>query len=134
MVLILLMPLLFRSFLGYLKDSPNRWDSTNKRASRPVCAYTVDRYYTGLSALFRWAVNEGMVETNPMATIKKPRFQRKIIKGLEPDICNKLIGYFNGKSLGDYRNITILMMFLGTGLRLSELANLQLPDVNMEQL
>ena len=61
-----------RSFLCYVKDSPKRWDSTNKRANRPVCAYTVDRYYTGLSALFRWALNEGMVETNPMATTKKP--------------------------------------------------------------
>ena len=122
-----------RSFLVYVKDSPSRWDSTNKRANRPVCAYTVDRYYTGLSALFRWALNEGMVEINPMATIKKPRFQRKIIKGLEPDICNKLIGSFNGKSLADYRNRTILMVFLDTGLRLSELANLNMNDINMEQ-
>ncbi len=84
-----------RSFLGYLKDSPNRWDSNNTRANRPVCAYTVDRYYTALSALFRWASIEGMIDTNPMATIKKPRFQRKIIKGLEPEICQKLIGYLN---------------------------------------
>jgi len=122
-----------RQFLGYLKDSPNRWDSTNSRANRPVCAYTVDRYYTGLSALFRWAINEGMIETNPMATIKKPRFQRKIIKGLEPDICHKLLGSFVGKSLADYRNKTIIMMFLDTGLRLSELANLRMTDINMEQ-
>jgi len=49
-----------RRFLGYLKDSPNRWDSKNKRANRPVCAYTVDRYYTGLSALFRWALDDDL--------------------------------------------------------------------------
>ena len=92
-----------RSFLCYVKDSPSRWDSTNPRANRPVCAYTVDRYYTGLSALFRWASIEGMIETNPMATIKKPRFQRKIIKGLEPEICQQLLNSFNGKSLDGYR-------------------------------
>ncbi|MFC1955318.1 tyrosine-type recombinase/integrase [Chloroflexota bacterium] len=122
-----------RGFLGYLKDSPNRWDSTNTRANRPVCAYTVDRYYTGLSALFRWAMDEGMIETNPMATIKKPRFQRKIIKGLESDICSKLLGSFVDKSLDSYRNKAIIYMFLDTGLRLSELANLTIPDINMEQ-
>ncbi len=122
-----------RSFLGYLKDSPNRWDSTNTRANRPVCAYTVDRYYTGLSALFRWAINEGMIETNPMATIRKPRFQRKIVKGLEPEICNKLLGSFNGKTIDNYRNKAIVFMFLDTGLRLSELANLTMSDINMEQ-
>jgi site-specific recombinase XerD len=122
-----------RRFLGYLKDSPSRWDSNNTRANRPVCPYTIDRYYTGLSALFRWAVSEGMIDTNPMATIKKPRFQRKIIKGLETEICHKLLGLFNGKSLEDYRNKAIIYMFLDTGLRLSELANLQMTDINMEQ-
>jgi len=122
-----------RQFLGYLKDTPNRWDSKNTRANRPVCAYTVDRYYTGLSALFRWATIEGMIDINPMATIKKPRVQRKIIKGLEPEVCQKLIGCFNGKSLGDYRNKAIVYMFLDTGLRLSELANLKMSDINVER-
>ena len=74
-----------------------------------------------------------MIETNPMATIKKPRFQRKIIKGLEPEVCQKLIGYFSGKSIDDYRNKAIVYMFLDTGLRLSELANLQLSDINVEK-
>ena len=43
-----------RQFLGYLKDSPNRWDSTNERANRPVCAYTVDRYYTAYQHYSDW--------------------------------------------------------------------------------
>ena len=122
-----------RSFLGYLKDSPNRWDSTNKRANRPVCPYTVDRYYTGLSALFRWSHSEGMIEVNPMATIKKPRYSRKIIKGLEPEVCHKLLDSFNGRDFNDYRNKAILFMFLDTGLRLSELAGLQMSDINIER-
>ncbi len=122
-----------RQFVGYLKDSPSRWDSKNTRANRPVCACTADRYYPALSALFTWASIEGMIDTNPMATIKKPRVQRKIIKGLEPEACQKLIGYFNGKSLADYRNKAIVYMFLDTGLRLSELTNLQLSDIIVER-
>ena len=122
-----------RRFLSYLKESTSRWDSNNVRANRPVCAYTVDRYHTALSALFRWSVEEGMIETNPMATIRKPRFQRKIIKGLEPDVCQRLLASFNGKDLEDYRNKAMVYMFLYTGLRLSELANLKMSDINMEK-
>jgi len=122
-----------RSFLGYLKDSPNRWDSTNARANRPVCSHTVEPYYTGLSALFRWAAEEGLVDTNPMATIRKPRAQRKIVKGLEPEICQKLLNNANGKNFNDYRNKAIVYMFLDTGLRLSKLANLTMDDVNIER-
>ena len=83
------------SFLVYLKESSHRWDSKNVRANRPVCDYTVDRYYTGLSALFRWSTYEELIEDNPVAKIKKPRHQRKIIKGLEPEICSKLLSSFN---------------------------------------
>ncbi len=68
-----------------------------------------------------------------MATIKKPRFTRKIIKGLEPEICHKLLNSFNGKDINDYRNKAILFIFLDTGLRLSELANLELTDINIER-
>jgi site-specific recombinase XerD len=100
-----------RKFLGYLKDCHHRWDSKNAHANRPVCAYTVDRYYTSLSALFRWAHSEGMIEVNPMATIKKPRYSKKIIKGLEPEICHKLLDSFNGRNFNDYRNKAILFIF-----------------------
>jgi site-specific recombinase XerD len=74
-----------------------------------------------------------MIETNHMATIKKPRVQRKIIKGLETDVCQKLLGSYVSKSLDSYRNKAIVYMFLDTGLRLSELANLQLYDINVER-
>ncbi|MHA1971407.1 MAG: hypothetical protein ACTSW1_00360, partial [Candidatus Hodarchaeales archaeon] len=37
-----------------------------------------------------------------LAAIKKPRSQRKIIKGLDPEICHKLLGSFNGKSLDSF--------------------------------
>ena len=78
-------PTTIRSFLVYLKDSETRWDSNNARANKKVCPYTIERYYTGLSALFRWAMEEGLIESNPMKTIKKPRVPRKIVKGLEAE-------------------------------------------------
>jgi site-specific recombinase XerD len=66
-----------RSFLAYVKDSENRWDSVNARANKKVAPYTLERYYTGLSALFRWSMEEGLIEVNPMQTIKKPKVPRK---------------------------------------------------------
>ena len=122
-----------RSFLGYLKDTTHRWDSKNAHANRPVCAFTVERYYTSLSALFRWATNEGMIEVNPLSSIKKPKYSKKIIKGLEPEVCHKLLDSFNGRNLNNYRNKAIIFMFLDTGLRLSELAALQISDINIER-
>jgi len=74
-----------RQFLGYIKDTPNRWDSKNTRANRPVSAITVRSYYSGLSALFTWSMEEELIETNPMANVKKPQLPHKTVKGLEPE-------------------------------------------------
>jgi len=68
-----------------------------------------------------------------MTAIKKPRYSKKIIKGLEPEVCHRLLDSFNGRDFNDYRNKAILYMFLDTGLRLSELAGLQMSDINIER-
>ena len=122
-----------RQFLGYLKDSPNRWDSKNTRANRPVSAITVRSYYTGLSALFTWSMEEELIETNPMANVKKPQLPHKTVKGLEPDIIHGLLNSIDGKSLQALRNRAILYIFLDTGLRLSELTNLTISDIIMDK-
>ena len=117
-----------RSFLGYLKDTTNRWGTNNARANRPVSATTVKSYYIGLSALFTWAMEEGLIEHNSMANVKKPKLPNRTVKGLEPDIMKTLMNTFNGKGINDLRNKAMLLMFLDTGLRLSELTNLKLSD------
>jgi site-specific recombinase XerD len=67
-----------RGFLGYLKDTPSRWDSTNTRANRMVSPTTVRSYYTGISALFTWALEEELIASNPMANVKKPQLPRGV--------------------------------------------------------
>ncbi|MFC1952130.1 tyrosine-type recombinase/integrase [Chloroflexota bacterium] len=119
-----------RQFLVYIKDTPNRWDSKNTRANRPVSPITVRSYYSGLSALFTWSIEEELIEVNPMANVKKPQLPHKTVKGLEADIIHRLLNSIDGKSLQDLRNKAILYMFLDTGLRLSELTNLTMADIN----
>jgi len=122
-----------RSFLGYLKDTASRWDSNNTRANRPVSPTTVKSYYIGLSALFTWAMEEELIQVNPMANVKKPKLPNKIVKGLESEIIITLLNAFSGRSFNDLRNKAMLLMFLDTGLRLSELAGLTLSDINIEK-
>ncbi|MFC1983779.1 tyrosine-type recombinase/integrase, partial [Chloroflexota bacterium] len=119
-----------RRFLGYLKDTTNRWDSSNTRANRPVSPITVRSYYTGLSALFTWSMEEELIETNPMANVKKPQLPHKTVKGLEPDIIHELVNSIDGKDLQALRNKAIFYIFLDTGLRLSELTNLTMSDIS----
>ena len=78
--------------------------------------------------MFTWAMEEGLIEHNSMANVKKPKLPNRTVKGLEPDIMKTLMNTFNGKGINDLRNKAMLLMFLDTGLRLSELTNLKLSD------
>ena len=122
-----------RGFLGYLKDTPSRWDSTNSHANRMVSPTTVKSYYVGLCVLFNWAVREELIEASPMATVKKPKLPHKTIKGLEQDVMQQILNSITGRGLRDLRNKAMLLMFLDTGLRLSELANLTMSDIDFER-
>jgi len=122
-----------RGFLGYLKDTASRWDSNNARANRMVSPTTIKSYYISLSALFTWALEEQLITSNPMATVKKPKLPHKSVKGFEPETIKTLLSSFNGRGFNDLRNKAMLFMFLDTGLRLSELAGLTLYDINIEK-
>ncbi|MGD0856038.1 MAG: tyrosine-type recombinase/integrase, partial [Dehalococcoidia bacterium] len=121
-----------RNFLGYLKDTPNRWDTNNARANNPVSPVTVKSYYIGLSALFTWAMEEGLIEHNPMTNVKKPKLPNRTVKGLDTEVVRKLIDEVNGRDVSALRNKAMLYMFLDTGLRLSELTGLMLSDIDFK--
>jgi len=72
------------------------------------------------------------MEASPMANMKKLQPAKKTIKGLENGDIARLLN-ISGRQPSDYRNKAILMTFIDSGLRLSELANLKVDDVNLKE-
>jgi integrase/recombinase XerD len=72
------------------------------------------------------------LEYNPLVKIKVPRAEKKVIKALSCKEVNQIImaipNTFEGK-----RNKAIILVLVDCGLRLGELLNLKLVDINMEQ-
>ena len=121
-----------REFLAYLRETPHRFNSTCPRAMKPINSTTIQKYYRALSALFNWSVNEGILETNCLIKIKVPRAEKKVVKSLSNTEVNQLILHL-GDSFDGVRNKAIILVLVDCGLRLGELLNLKLFDVNMEQ-
>jgi site-specific recombinase XerD len=121
-----------REFLAYLRETPHRFNSTCPRAMKPINSTTVQKYYRALSALFNWSISEGILETNSLVKIKVPRAEKKVIKSLIYTEVIQLLGAL-GNTFNGVRNKAIILILVDCGLRLGELLNIKLPDVNMEQ-
>ncbi|MFC2023995.1 tyrosine-type recombinase/integrase [Chloroflexota bacterium] len=121
-----------REFLVYLRETPHRFNSKCPRAMKPINGTTVQKYYRALSALFNWSVSEGILETSSLVKIKVPRAEKKVVKSLTSTEASNLILHFKDTFDG-VRNRAIILVLVDCGLRLGELLNLKLFDVNMEQ-
>jgi len=121
-----------REFLAYLRETPHRFNSTCPRAMKLINSTTVQKYYRALSVLFNWSVSEGILETNSLVKIKVPRAEKKVVKALSSNEVNQLISAL-GNTFDGVRNKAIILVLVDCGLRLGELLNIKIKDINTEQ-
>lgn len=73
---------------------------------------------------------EGYIE-NIGAKLKKPKVPKHYPYILDDEQVNRLLKACNKSTWEGYRNYVIILMFLDTGIRLSELINLSINDINL---
>ena len=93
-------------------------------------ASTAATRYRGLQQLFKWLLEEGEIADDPMARMNPPKVEEREIPVIATDDIRKLIGACQGQAFEARRDTAVTMMFLDTGARLSELADLLIENVD----
>jgi|GEM_PF-3137045 len=73
-----------RGFLVYLRDTKHRFNSNCPRAKQSINSTTIQKYYRAISVLLGFLVGEEVLMSNPLAKIKVPRAEKKVVKALSP--------------------------------------------------
>ncbi len=94
---------------------------------------TIARKLTTLKSFFRYLVRQEVIEKNPTATIKMPRFEKKLPEYLTLEELEHLLSLPDFKTFEGIRDLAILELFYGTGLRLSELIDLKTTQIDMKE-
>lgn len=90
---------------------------------------SVSRKINSIKAFFRFLVSQGYLATNPADVIAHPKFDQA-----PPRILTKIeYRALRDACKGDERMSAIVELLLQTGMRISELAALQLPEVDFER-
>lgn len=93
---------------------------------------SVKAYYGSVNRFFNWLVEEGALELNPMGRMRPPRVPKHLVKPFGRQDIADLLVLCDNSFLG-LRNRAIILTFLDTGLRLSELAGIQFQDMDLER-
>ena len=92
---------------------------------------TVARKLSALRTFFKYMQRLGVLTQNPAKLAPSPKLEKPLPHYLSVDEAFHLLGELKGDDFGVCRDKAILEVFYGGGLRLSELTNLSLIDVDL---
>lgn len=131
----------FSDFLAHLWGEPRAYDWTHvdyplvrrylAHLNRKVFAKpTLSRKLSALRALFRYLVDEGIVEHNPAALASSPRQSHHLPEILHDYELAELLAAPDPSTPDGTRDRALLELFYATGMRLSEVHGLDLDQVD----
>jgi len=89
---------------------------------------TFHRIISTLSSFYRFLYSQGVVTANPLTGIDRPRIKQQEVKYLKHNQVLRLID-----SIEDQRDKLIVRTIYATGVRVSELCNMNIEDIDFDE-
>lgn len=93
---------------------------------------SIFRKLEAIKCFYKFLLTEGRISEDPARFIKSPRYTLKIPQQLSREEMERLLSY-PAKSFEEIRTLTIIDLLYAAGLRVSELINLRLENVNLKE-
>lgn len=93
---------------------------------------TVSRIIASLRCFYRFLVSRGFCETNPLNGIKVKKAERKLPDVLDSNEILLLLAQPNGSDYKSIRDKAMLELLYATGIKVSELIDLSVNDINLQ--
>ena len=105
----------------------------NKPQQAKLSPQSIETYCRAIRAFFGYLQREEFIEANPMAKVKMPKVPETVVPTFSEKEIEKLLAQPDKRSNEGFRDYTILLTFIDTSVRLSELAGLKANDIEYEQ-
>ncbi len=107
-----------RFYLMYLKDEKKDSNSS------------IDRKLSGLRGFYKFLANEGFVSKNVFSLVSGPKKEKKLPRYFEYNELEELFNVVDDSPIGQ-RDLLLLEMLYGTGVRVGELVNIKVKDIDL---
>lgn len=93
---------------------------------------TVSRNIASIKAYFHFLFKKGYISDDVSETLKAPKIEKRLPEILTTEEVNKLLDQPCGDSPKEIRDHAMLELLYATGIRVSELINLKITDINFQ--
>lgn len=91
---------------------------------------SIQRALSAIRSLYRFLIREGLADNNPAQAVQAPKVEKRLPATLDVDQVNRLLDLGQQDTVIACRDQAIMELFYSSGLRLAELAGLNLRDVD----
>ena len=129
-------------FLQFLKENNiENYDKIEYKTIRKFLEYlydekyekkTIARHISSLRSLFKYLLKENKIKNNPMILISNPKLDKKLPKYLYYDQIEQILSIPDKNTPLGMRDLTLLELLYSTGVRVSELINIKIEDINFD--
>ena len=127
-------PEIIRNYITWMLKTKRKWEGHNHKSeanmTEGLSPVTVNTRLKGLKTMFRFLMQEGMIEFNPFDSIKPVREPESDIKIMTAEQLKQLLREPNQRSYAGYRDFVLMTLLLDGFLRIGEAIGLQKKDID----
>ncbi len=109
------------------------YDFLSDEFDKDYKAKTIARRLASIKSLFKYLISSEQISNNPSINIKTPKVVKKLPNFVDIKVIDKLMNIPNTKTDKGLRDRAILELFYSTGIRLSELTNLDFSSITINK-
>ena len=94
---------------------------------------TIARKTASIRTFYKYLFRERFIDNNPAISLSAPKKPKSLPKFLTSDEVEKILNNVNIETPAGFRNKVILELLWATGMRISELSNLNFGDLNLDE-
>ena len=95
-------------------------------------AATISRNISSIKTFFRCMINNGRINREPTENLRTPQNEKKPTKTITSDEIEKIKSKIQGNNSKELRDRAMIGLMLDTGLKVSEITELKIADINMQ--
>lgn len=128
---------IIREYINYLRTErlPYQGDIQRERNIKGLSVNTINIRLRNFRTIFRFLFTEGIITINPTSNIPLVKDDKhEEVPGLSDNEIDSILATYDDKQFAQWRDKTLILLLLDTGLRINEAISLTSEEIDFQQL